>query len=543
MKRNHRRRIFIAFLVMAFALLATARMTFPIVGEHPGETVSAAPVQPACIIRGKPATDNNDPLARFLRAQKPCPFNVFDFRAQLTAAGAKLKPTLVANRGFHNRKSQADGMHFMMFEMISGQLKSLNTEIKDGEFFFGHFTVTNGTTLQADQSPARGSLMIELIAWDATKEVFNFYELIGDGSRGQWFYRGDSVDIQQDVRLLHRQAIPATQLRCSGCHVAGGPIMKELAAPHNDWWTNQRKLPFGKLKPDAQLNAILQDLVDADELAVSVKAGLQKLAGSAKFQQAKKALSLPEQLRPLFCPVELNLESDPVPFDDRAAQLNIPSAFFVNPLLAQGSVSVRREHYDAALTALNFSSLETSPKRLDADHGWLTPVKAASDLLAIETLIEQGLIDREFALDVLAVDLTNPLFSAARCGLLRLLPETAEGDWQKKFQAALKAAPRDPAAQELLNNLTNPARNVALHQERATNFLQQCREHFQTAPEVADLLRLLAQRRAEVLTSKISKIPGGEILEPGFRVIFPLPAPRIPPPTSHLTEDGRVVRP
>jgi hypothetical protein len=86
-----------------------------------------------------------------------------------------------------------------------------------------------------------------------------------------------------------------------------------------------------------------------------------------------------------------------------------------------------------------------------------------SDSLAVESLISQGLIDREFVADVLALDLTNPLFSWAPCGLLRLAPEKADVDWQKKFQSSLKsAAPNNPAAKELFDNLNEPAKEFAL---------------------------------------------------------------------------------
>ena len=106
-------------------------------------------------------------------------------------------------------------------------------------------------------------------------------------------------------------------------------------------------------------------------------------------------------------------------------------------MLAQDSISIERSHYDAALVAMKASFPETL--LADADHGWLTPVKAFSDTQVIESLIKQGLIDQEFALDVLSVDMTNPLFSTARASLLRLLPDSATGDWKEKFKANLKA--------------------------------------------------------------------------------------------------------
>lgn len=502
--------------------------------------------QPACVVRdnaNKPALNNNDPLAKLLTTGGGCPANVFEFRARLLAAGAKIRTAFVANRGFHN---PAEGS-FSMFEIVSGRLSPAGVEVADGEFFFGHFTARNGNKLVANQDPEPESLMVELIAFDPQKQLFNFYEVIGDGKRGQWFYRGDSLDIQADVTSLHRQKDPnrpqfGRRLRCSGCHVAGGPIMKELAAPHNDWSTG-RQLPLANMKPDGELPRILQGLVDADELAKSVNAGLLKLAESEPFQQARKALSLQEQLRPLFCPVELNLESDLTPLDDSAPQLRIPSAFLVDPKLAQRSITIERAQYDSALAALNATFPEISPQRRDSDHGWLTPVKAFSDMLAVESLVKQGLIDQEFVSDVLAVDLTNPTFSKSRCGLLRLLPNTTSADWKESFKASLKASAKtNPAAQELLSNLTDATRNTQFHQERAARFLNQCQDRLQNADSVTKLAQLLAQRRAEAFASEISKNPRGQILEPGFRVIFSQTRPQIRPGSFRLTDDCQVVR-
>jgi hypothetical protein len=500
---------------------------------------------PACIIRdnaNKAATNNNDPLAKLLLAGGPCPANVFEFRARLLGAEAKIKTAFVGNRGFHNFSQGS----FSMFEMVSGRLAAVPVEVAEGEFFFGHFTATtDGKDLIANQDPADGNLMIELIAWDPQKKLFNFYEVIGNGEKGQWFYRGDSLDIQADIKLLHRQTNAnnprfGTALRCSGCHTAGGPIMKELATPHNDWET-ARHLPLGNMQPDDKLALILSGLVDAQELAKSVTAGLLKLAGSENFQKAKSAFSLQEQLRPLFCPVELNLESDLTPLDDKGPQVRVPSAFLIDPRLAQDSVTIEGGHYDAALVSLN-SSFPEGPKRRDADHGWLTPVKAFSDALAIDSLIKQGLIDQEFVSDVLAVDLTNPALSSSRCGLLRLLPNKADAGWKETFKASLKTSGKtNVAAQELFNNLTDATRNTQFHQARGKRLLSQCRNRLQTKDAVIKLSQLLSQRRAEAFASEISRNPMGQILEPGFRVVFPKTRPPIKPGTLRLTDDCLVV--
>lgn len=552
MKRSNRKQIWQSVAVITVVVLGLMALT-EIAGAaraHANENTAGnglvQPAPPACVIQdnaNRPTLNNNDPLAKLLLSGGPCPVNVFEFRARLLGAGAKIKTAFVANRGFHN---PAFGS-FSMFEIVSGRLAPAGIDVADGEFFFGHFTDRDGSRLFANQSPGEEQLMIELIAWDPQKQMFNFYEVTQMGQKGQWSYRGDSLDIQADVKLLHRQPNPNNPqfgriLRCSGCHIAGGPIMKELAGPHNDWDT-ARHLFLDNMKPDGELARILQGLVDADELAKSVNAGLLKLAGSEKFQQGKKALSLQEQVRPLFCPVELNLESDLTPLDDKAPQLRVPSAFLVDPRLAQGSVTIDHAQYDGALVALNAAFPEIRPLRRDGDHGWLTPVKAFSDMLAVDSLVKQGLIDQEFVSDVLAVDLTNPLFSRPRCGLLRLVPNKADANWKETFKASLKAnAQVNPAAQELLNNLTDPTRNAQFHQARGTRLLTQCQNRLQTKDSVVSLSRLLAQRRSEAFASEISKNPKGQVLEPtGFRVIFPQTRPLIRPGSFRLTDDCQVV--
>lgn len=539
------RRSVAVMIVAVLGLMVLTKINF---APLEGSTLAKGLVQPpppVCVVRdnaNKAALNNNDPIAKLFTAGGPCPTNVFEFRARLLGAGAKIKTAFVANRGFHN---PAEGS-FSMFEMVSGRLAPAGIGVADGEFFFGHFTARDGNKLVANQESADGNLMVELIAWDPQKKLFNFYEVIGDGRRGQWFYRGDSLDIQSDITSLHRQKDPnrplfGRRLRCSGCHTAGGPIMKELAAPHNDWST-ARQLPLANMKADGELPRILEGLVDADELAKSVNVGLLKLAGSESFQQARKARSLQEQLRPLFCPVELNLESDLTPLDDKASQLRIPSAFLVSPALAQSSITIERAQYDGALVALNAVFPEIVPQRRDSDHGWLTPVKAFSDSVAVESLTKQGLIDQEFVSDVLAVDMTNPVFSRSRCGLLRLLPNNADPDWKETFKGSLKtSAKTNPAAQELLNNLTDPTHNAQFHQARGARLLSQCQNRLRTNDAVLKLYQLLAQRRAEAFASEISKNPRGQILEPEFRVVFSETKPQIRPGTFRLTDDCQVV--
>lgn len=483
---------------------------------------SAALSRAACIVKNLATPAPKDPVARVLGQQNICPKNAEEFGELLKRLGARLEPTMVNFLGFHD---PAPGV-FFVFEIVSaaGSSSASTLTIERGDLLFGHFlTAANGRLVSQ-----KDGLLIELIAWDPDKQFFNFYEQID----GTWFYRGDSKDILEDIQLLHRErnasANPfgSPRLRCSGCHVNGGLLQKELAAPHNDWFLRARNLPLGSLKPDPFVKGKLADLVDAGELSKLVTASTRRLADSPGYRKVLAARSMPERLRPLFCPVELNIESDSEPFDDRKPELRIPSAFFTDPRLAAVDISVKRQNYDAALKKLNS---RLPPGRADADHAWLAPVKAQSDVVAVDALIEQGIVDKEFAADVLAVDFTNPVFSKSRCGLLKLVPTNGGPDFVARFQKALQGA-SVPGATELLSNLTDPNRNAAFHAKQALTFLGKCQQRAQDPAAVLEWSRLLAQRRAEVAASEISQHPQGHILEDEDedrgRIVFPSIQPR-----------------
>jgi hypothetical protein len=478
----------------------------------------AAPCRAACIPQGLATPAPQDPVVRVLAAQSACPKNAAEWVDALKRAGARMEPTMVNFVGFHNPDAGA----FFIFEIVSSDSAApSNLAILRGDLLFGHFTTTSGDRLVSQKS----GLAIELIAWDPGKQFYNFYELDG----GKWFYRGDSKDILDNIELLHRQRNASASpfgngLRCAGCHVNGGLLQKELAAPHNDWFVQDRRLPLGGLKPDSFVSGKLADMKDAGELSKQVAASARRLADSPGYRKVLAARSMQERLRPLFCPLELNIESDSQPLDDRKPTLRIPSAFFADPRLGAADISVARQHYDAALQKLR-SRLPETPGRVDADHGWLTPVKAHSDIVAVDALVEQGVVDKEFVADVLAVDFTNPVFSKTRCGLLKVVPDKGGADFVARFQDALRGASA-PGAAELLANLSDPARNAAFHERHAGAFLTSCRQRAEDADAVLEWSRLLAQRRVEVTASEISQNEKGDILEGPDRIVFPSSQPK-----------------
>lgn len=477
--------------------------------------------QTDCVIYGVNGTSThkeNDALAQALRDSPSCPTNVYQLKALLKSRGAEIQPAMVANRGRHN----PDLGSFSFFETVLN--KSQENPIEPGEFFFGHFTKKEGSSVVIDQAPEAGKLLIEALAWDPIKKVYNFYELIGTESSANWFYRGDSFDILKDNAFVYRDPPPHTPkygrtLRCSACHSSGGPIMKELAFPHNDWWTKSRPLGFGNNKPSSDIqDNWLTDVIDASTFSEYVKAGIEKLELSTSYQQFRSKESLQEQLRPLFCENEINLESDTRSgFEANQAPVQIPVDFVASPFLTNRSdlhITVERSDYLQFLTKFRMNFPET--KFMDADHAWLVPVKGFSDLLAIQSLLNQNVVDEKFISDVLAVDFQAPLFSKKRCHLLKLLPEKMDEHWRETFVENLKQS-QSPEAAELLEYLQNPKYTLRWHQNNVREYL------LRTQSSPSSLYSKLLNQRKAAFASEISKNPMGQILEPGFRVIFPVP--------------------
>ena len=469
-----------------------------------------------------PAAANQDGLTELFSGAGRCAKDAIDLRAMMIEQGMILKTSFINNRGFHNPSRGS----FSLFETMAGNLGDI--AVADGEFFFGHFTAPKGRLLVADQEPGNGALMVELIAWDYTKKVFNFYELIGTGTAGRWFYRGDSFDILEDTKKLHLagtgQANFGGNLRCSGCHVNGGPIMKEGSSPHNDWWSLERPLPLGGKVPDEKLAAILAGVQDASVFSTSVDEGVEKLLGSASYSSKLKSLTLQEQLRPLFCAQEINFESDLLPFDLNVDSIVVPETFLLNPITFEptvASLTIDSEKYSKALRKFNSKFPENN--RIDGHHAFLGPVKAMSDLSLITKLVDSGVVDQEFVADVLAIDASNPVLSETRCKLLRSVPVEPLGDWHTKFIENL-ILNGSPQSLELVTNITDATKTATFHKENASDFLANCRQRSASQDGVDELVAMLAQRRLEISANALSSNPRGQILEPGFRLIFPVMA-------------------
>jgi hypothetical protein len=487
----------------------------------------AAPAQPEDVKK-------DDAVQRGLLAGADVPRDVLAVRQRLLQLGGTLKTHIVANRGHDNPRFGS----FSFFETYTGPIPG--GKVGDAEFFLGFFSEPQNGKLAIDIHAQPGQLMMELIAWDYTKEVYNFWELIGDGKTGQWKYRGDSNDILADVAEVYLQQ-PAKfgkRLRCSACHTLGAPIMKELWEPHNDWFRKDTPLPLGTLTLEEGADAkntrqvasqLWKKATDAGHLGQRVEQGAAKLV-AARFARKDGPLTLRQHLRSLFAPMEINLRGDTQPFSKRVkdgSAVELPQDFFVDTALAgqPGRIAGDVNLYQGVLKKVNarFAAKET-PGLVETHHAFNVPVRSAIDEAVVGQLLAKGLLDPQLVASVRAIDFTTPLYSAARSGLLRYVPDQAKDadDLRGQLVAALQEAKNDPDAQQLLTYLRELKKyTVEYFRQMAADYLDVLRQGAKDLDTVYDWWRVASQRRQELKVAPTAPSPTNNITEPGFRIIFP----------------------
>jgi hypothetical protein len=294
----------------------------------------------------------------------------------------------------------------------------------------------------------------EVMAFDETKGIFNYYE--SDGTTLHFF--GDSNDMLKGTGSGDLR-------RCAGCHTGGGLIMKELDTP---WlhWEGHMDTPGASTLIEKHKNLGSQN--SGAELEGVVKSGNEKW-NKTRIENAKAAGDVAALLKPLFCTVEVNLDNgadfeSPViggPGGDEMSR--VPFDSLVDPQLKSfGSISVEFAHYDAQIKT-NGQRVGGVPNAIDTVFDYVFLERSHADNDYVDQLKAAGIIDDAFIKDVLMVDFTRPIFSTDRCGLLSFAPDVAAADLSPKnlregFIAALEAetpAAGSPAATLLKNFKTS----------------------------------------------------------------------------------------
>ena len=397
---------------------------------------------------------------------------------------------------------------------------------------------------------------LEVMAWDQTNGVYNYYKL----EDGTWRFRNSSADLT---------AAPADVLSdgCLACHVNGGPIMKEFTFPWNHWHSLPNTFEAGYLRPGSQSwpvanSALLgQRLTGAQILEVTIQSSLQRFANTLLTDRIATAADgtvtvsgLKGLIDSLFTPTELNLGSSNVKSgldgggltQRPSGNINIPDSFFVNimqmrdielPVFqGQGLVTEVFTPGDLGLTVTEYETLlsefdiSTScmPGR-DTLFAWFGPEPSEFDRRMVERLTRRGIVDDNFVASALAIDVETPLFSDARASMLEHVPDTLSAPSSTGLAKALTEAVVASLAADLdrseaendflsmlqsgdaLSQLDSRVRTLAAEAQQNLSDPTRRAEHLRT------LFTRLIQNRDAFVSSEIS---GRQAEFPG---LFPLP--------------------
>jgi hypothetical protein len=382
---------------------------------------------------------------------------------------------------------------------------------------------------------------IEAWGWDDARSRYNYYRL--DGTPATWKFRGSSVDADK-LALAQRQGT------CMACHINGAPVMKELPFPWNNWHSFRNSVNY--LSPAAadhwQIaeSPRFRDLRGAEALETGFILPSIRQFNGRRLSRLVQTAPTGEQrvtdgrraLQPLFRTTEYNIisagdVSGSHPIGQSVASsdpIAVPDTFFLNAnLLAGGGISqyeglgipearqfatvlrIQPAEYKGVVTK---SGTSIGGLAGDTHFAWFVPEASHVDNQMIDLLIRRGVVTRDFAAAVMAVDVETPAFSSARERLLTLIPDAfafkplAAGDvpaahpdqLTRDVIARLRALPPSPGSPEaeFLALLENPNPVGALR-ARVTTYLTRVSARLgdpqQRPAEIERLYRAMLDRR------------------------------------------------
>ena len=248
---------------------------------------------------------------------------------------------------------------------------------------------------------------------DRVSGVFNFYAR----ESGRWTFFGSSEDLLSEGYTCNADGacIPKTEprQRCAGCHVGGGLVMKELENPWT-FWEASRGVPMpGSVELTAKFSSVFGKRLNGTELEATVR------AGNAEWANARLALlerqGLRELLRPLFCTMDMNLESPSHLGTDVGVPLPqvLNGHVFLDPIWPSNPPLPSNRTFHDAEAAINQRVIDSVTKKPIRSDGEVVrrsslPAPGALSIAHREALLAAGIVDADLVKDILAVDLTRP---------------------------------------------------------------------------------------------------------------------------------------
>lgn len=434
----------------------------------------------------------NDPLANFaFKTGDDCPVTLQDIIAKLKANDTEGCDPATEGAGlmtrFISETAQATG--------TPTNYRLVTTRRCGGRPAHGLVFSIFGVQAGAAELPPN----VEIIAFDEEAGVFNYYEADG---QGEIAFFGNSKDMLRGPQGNVR--------RCAGCHTGGGLVMKELNAP---WvhWEGHMDHP-GAAELATAHAALLGRKSNAIEFEGVVSAG-NRAWNQTRLDFMKESGSVKDILRPLFCTVEVNVDNgadfeSPVrggPGGDEMS--SIPFDSLLDPQLKGfGSIPVEFSDYDAQIKA-NGQNVPGVEGAIDTVFDYVFIERSHADNDYVEKLIAAGIVDDEFVKDVLTVDLTRPIFSDDRCGLLDFAPVLAADQLspaalEDGFLANIGSAEAGTPAAELANNL----QSTGGHDEKVAIFIANC-NGIGSAKVVENALAVTSLNRKTARSMQVFEFP------------------------------------
>jgi len=342
----------------------------------------------------------------------------------------------------------------------------------------------------------------EAIGKDKTSGVFNYYAR----ENNTWKFFGNSLDLIGDGYDCNANGActpkAAAQTRCAGCHVGGGLIMKELNSPWVHWEGDTRTPGLETLFSASP--SLLGTRGSGVDMESKVSGGNR--AYIPKRIEFLKTKGVAEVLRPLFCTMDINLQS--------AGASSSPPTSIRNEVLldpawqSSDSPPVNAADYTALVAQFKQRVEGSGGTQLkdqaskpvdDTFFKFTFPERSAIDVAYVQQLVALKIVDDDFVKDVLDIDFTRPIFSPTRCGLLQFAPTLAADQMtpdaiRDGFKAAL-AADTSAAGKKLAANLA-AAGDAAAHRAEVDTYLTACKARDKKA-FLTDVFAFVAhQRRA-----------------------------------------------
>jgi hypothetical protein len=318
---------------------------------------------------------------------------------------------------------------------------------------------------------------MHIISWDQSSKSFNFYSADHPSSSSQIFFHGNSHVQATTIANTFRHP-------CTNCHIGGGLLMKELHFPWTFWHSDAHQLPGVTSKSWIRGSSPVQKPIAAERFERSTIAsitmanqsyvsglGQGKTFGAPLPQNVRAPIKYKDLLYPLFCDKGIEVASADL---DAQKFVQVPWSLMLNRLLVpkNGKISLTagisstakgqtsRLDMTGDLDDTDFSGLPTvrqsfasAPKFFEAMSSqnkvpgripMIFPTRNFADDDIISRLVLEGLITEDFAVNILLVDLQNPIFSDTRCKLLEKIPgdrvvPAAKQEFASSFSKVLEA--------------------------------------------------------------------------------------------------------